>query len=161
MARRRQVLTCNHRTRPSDYIDHHHQPSHPESSTRTITIGTKQTTSVNSVKWTIKPNALTHFFMSIHRSAFPIVCDSSCTLYVAADKSWSAPFSYRLSSSMGWLQHRRQTDKARAKCGGTKKSQGPKFCGSMISKARSAHNNKEACSLSGFLVSTEPYWITE
>lgn len=36
----------------------------------------------------------TYFFMSIHRSAFPIVCDSSWIWYVAADKSGSAPLSY-------------------------------------------------------------------
>lgn len=34
----------------------------------------------------------THFFMIIHRSAFPIVCDSSNIWNVAAERSGSAPF---------------------------------------------------------------------
>ena len=38
----------------------------------------------------------THFFIIIHRNAFPIVCDSSWIWYVAADKSGSAPFSWTL-----------------------------------------------------------------
>ncbi len=35
---------------------------------------------------------MTHFFISIQRSAFPTVCDSSCILYVAAERSGAAPF---------------------------------------------------------------------
>lgn len=35
---------------------------------------------------------LSHFFMSIQRSVFPIVCVSSCSRNVAAERSGAAPF---------------------------------------------------------------------
>ena len=39
--------------------------------------------------------------MSIHLSAFPMVCDSSWIWYVAADRSGSAPFSCNKDDTIG------------------------------------------------------------